>query len=109
MNGIVKNKIKDNKKYTSKDFIDIENKLSSLVEQVSGTYKQGLILEKASSILTNKTSTLSTSSKQQAAVIEEISSIFSSNSQHIISVIKVGNDVKNFSIKGLSLAKDTDS
>jgi len=87
-----------------------------IVEQVSDTYKQGLVLEKESSVLTKKASTLSDSAQQQAAAIEEtaaaiveISSIFSSNSQHITSVIEVGNDVKNSSIKGLSLAKDTDS
>jgi len=87
-----------------------------IVEQVSDTYKQGLVLEKESSVLTRKAATLSDSAQQQAAAIEEtaaaiveISSIFSSNSQHITSVIEVGNDVKNSSIKGLSLAKDTDS
>jgi len=87
-----------------------------IVEQVSSTYKQGLILEKESSILTKKATTLSNSAQHQAAAIEEtaaaiveISSIFSSNSQHITSVIEVGNDVKESSIKGLSLAKDTDS
>ena len=87
-----------------------------MVEQVSATYKQGLVLEKESSDLTRKASTLSTLTQQQAAsveetaaAIEEISSIFSSNSQHIDSVIEVGNNVKKSSIKGLSLAKDTDS
>jgi len=87
-----------------------------MVEQVSVTYKQGLILEKESSSLTKKASTLSTLTQQQAAsveetasAIEEISSIFSSNSEHITSVIEVGNDVKKSSLKGLSLAKDTDS
>jgi len=87
-----------------------------IVVQVSDTYKQGLILEKESSILTTKASTLSDSAQQQAAAIEQtaaaivqISSIFSSNSSHITSVIEVGNDVKDSSIKGLSLAKDTDS
>jgi len=87
-----------------------------IVEQVSSTYKQGLVLEKESSALTKKASTLSTLTQQQAAsveetaaAIEEISSIFSTNSQHIDSVIAVGNDVKQSSIKGLSLAKDTDS
>ncbi|OUR72847.1 hypothetical protein A9Q76_03080 [Arcobacter sp. 31_11_sub10_T18] len=87
-----------------------------IVEQVSSTYKQGLILEKESSILTKKATTLSNSAQHQAAAIEEtaaaiveISSIFSSNSQHITSVIEVGNNVKESSIKGLSLAKDTDS
>ena len=89
---------------------------NKMVEQVSVTYKQGLVLEKESSVLTKKASTLSTLTQQQAAsveetaaAIEEISSIFSSNSQHITSVIEVGNDVKKSSIKGLSLAKDTDS
>ncbi|MBU3015919.1 chemotaxis protein [Poseidonibacter lekithochrous] len=89
---------------------------NKMVEQVSVTYKQGLVLEKESSDLTKKASTLSTLTQQQAAsveetaaAIEEISSIFSSNSQHITSVIEVGNDVKKSSIKGLSLAKDTDS
>lgn len=87
-----------------------------MVEQVSDTYKQGLVLEKESGDLTKKASTLSILTQQQAAsveetaaAIEEISSIFSSNSQHIHSVIEVGNDVKKSSIKGLSLAKDTDS
>jgi len=89
---------------------------SKMVEQVTVTYKQGLVLEKESSALTKKASTLSTLTQQQAAsveetaaAIEEISSIFSSNSQHITSVIEVGNDVKKSSLKGLSLAKDTDS
>ena len=87
-----------------------------IVEQVSDTYKQGLILEKESSMLTNKASSLSDSTHQQAAAIEEtaaaiveISSILSSNSEHITSVIEVGNDVKSSSLKGLSLAQDTDS
>ncbi len=87
-----------------------------IVEQVSDTYKQGLVLEKESSVLTKKASNLSNSAHQQAAAIEEtaaaieeISSIFSSNSEHITSVIQVGNNVKSSSIKGLSLAQDTDS
>lgn len=87
-----------------------------MIEQVSVTYKQGLVLERESSDLTKKATTLSTLTQQQAtsveetaAVIVEISSIFSTNSQHIDSVMNVGNSVKKSSIKGLSLAKDTTS
>jgi methyl-accepting chemotaxis protein len=97
-------------------FEGINSLNDKIVEQISATYKQGLVLEKESSDLTKKASTLSTLTQQQAAsveetaaAIEEISSIFSSNSQHIHSVIEVGHDVKKSSIKGLSLAKDTDS
>jgi len=96
-------------------FEGINSLNDKIVEQVSATYRQGLVLEKESSDLTKKASTLSTLTQQQAAsveetaaAIEEISSIFSTNSQHIHSVIGVGNDVKESSIKGLSLAKDTD-
>ena len=87
-----------------------------IVEQVSSTYQQGLSLEKESSELTKKAKTLSDSTQHQASVIEEtaaaiveISSIFTSNSKHITSIIEVGNDVEQSSIKGLALAKDTDN
>ncbi|NQY94009.1 MAG: chemotaxis protein [Campylobacteraceae bacterium] len=97
-------------------FEGINSLNDKIVEQVSATYKQGLILEKESSILTKKATILSDSAQHQAAAIEEtaaaiveISSIFSSNSQHITSVIEVGNEVKESSLKGLTLAKDTDS
>ena len=87
-----------------------------IVEQVSSTYKQGLTLEKESSMLTKKAKTLSDSTQEQASAIEEtaaaiieISSIFNSNSKHITSIIEVGNYVEQSSIKGLSLAKDTDN
>ena len=72
-----------------------------MIEQVSVTYKQGLVLERESSDLTKKATTLSTLTQQQAtsveetaAVIVEISSIFSTNSQHIDSVMEVGNECK---------------
>ena len=87
-----------------------------IVEQVSSTYQQGLSLEKESSELTKKAKTLSDSTQHQASAIEEtaaaiveISSIFTSNSKHITSIIEVGNDVEQSSIKGLALAKDTDN
>ena len=87
-----------------------------IVEQVSSTYQQGLSLEKESSELTKKAKTLSDSTQHQASAIEEtaaaiveISSIFTSNSKHITSIIEVGNDVEQASIKGLALAKDTDN
>ncbi len=87
-----------------------------IVEQVSATYQQGLSLEKESSELTQKAKTLSDSTQHQASAIEEtaaaiveISSIFTSNSKHITSIIEVGNDVEQSSIKGLALAKDTDN
>ena len=97
-------------------FEGINSLNDKMVEQVSLTYEQGLVLERESSDLTKKASTLSTLTQQQAASveetaasIEEISSIFSTNSQHIDSVMNVGNSVKKSSIKGLSLAKDTTS
>ena len=87
-----------------------------IVEQVSSTYQQGLSLEKESSELTKKAKTLSDSTQHQASAIEEtaaaiveISSIFTSNSKHITSIIEVGYDVEQSSIKGLALAKDTDN
>jgi methyl-accepting chemotaxis protein len=100
-----------------KDLLEGINSLQEAITiQVSQSYGQALKLEHESTILTQKADILSYSSQEQSVAIEEtsaaivqISTIVSNNTDSIIKMLSLGDQVKIGSQKGYSLAKDTDN
>ena len=82
--------------------------------QVTQSYKNGLMLEEESQVLTQKADKLSSSSQEQSVAIEEtaaavveITSIVKNNVQAVNMMEQIGIKVQNESQKGSSLSKDT--
>ncbi|WP_121626338.1 methyl-accepting chemotaxis protein [Poseidonibacter antarcticus] len=82
--------------------------------QATQSYKNGIVLENESQILTQKAEALSLSSQEQSVAIEEtaaavveISSIVRNNVESVNMMQQIGMKVQNESQKGSSLSKDT--
>ena len=92
--------------------------INSLQERISmqaaQSYKNGLVLEEESEILTQKARVLSESSQEQSVALEEtsaavveITSIVKNNTQSVSQMQELGVKVQQESNKGSSLSKDT--
>ena len=84
--------------------------------QATRSYKNGLILEEESQILTQKADILSSSSQEQSVAIEEtaaalveITSISNNNTQSVSKMKQLGEKVQEESNKGSLLSEDTHS